>query len=310
MTSAVFQTQFHTVVAERGAPYIAAREKILAGGPSARAEASTVLRQTSISPADWRTNLAAEILLGWFDQKELFLKSDRYARGALPPPAPLPGFTARHRAGAIAELGPGVVPRVLERLWKTGEYGDETECEALFGALREIADRRAVPPMIALVDDPSTSAQVRGSAASLLSSLGDPHGLEPVLRLARDPKADPAARGVAIRSLGRFDDAKATQALVDLLNRRDLPLDERRAAADGLLKRADPATRSSVLLAAEREHDPLIQVALIQTMGRIGTMADIPGLKNLGAKDRAIAKRVNSAVEDIQARAGSTPAKP
>jgi len=90
--------------------------------------------------------------------------------------------------------------------------------------------------------------------------------------------------------------------LIDILKRDQLPLEDRRAAADGLRKRADPATRSAIFDALRRQQDKLLRTSLIQTLGQVGTAADIPALKDVAAKSPELRERVEGAIEDIQAR--------
>lgn len=302
MADDVFQTQFPIACTQRGAAYIEARDKILALDAAPRAQAVSGLQQAKADPSDWQRQLTAEILLGWLTDTGTFRQCDAFVRGELPGPAPLPGFKVSHRAEAIAELGEAVVPRVLERLWKTGEHADGAERAALFGALQKLEDRRAVMPMIALLEDKASSGDVQSSAASVLSVIGDPRGLEPVLRLAQDRTAAADARVPAIRCLGRFHDPRASDALVAVLRRDDLPLEERQAAADGLRSRSDAATRPAVVDVLQKAEDRVIRITLIKTLGDIGTAADIPPLQKLAAGNPQLKVDVDDAVEDIQTR--------
>jgi HEAT repeat protein len=307
MSDGTFQSQFSIARAERGERYRDARDRILTLEPAARREAFSDLEQIAAAASDWQAQLTAEILIGWIADERTFRTCDAFARGELPRPAPLPGFTVSHRAEAIAELGKAATPRVVERLWKTNEYGDETESGALFGALEKLRDTRAVMPMIALIEDRTSSADVKSFAAGVLSVIGDPRGLEPVLRLAQDRDVAPEARIPAIRSLGRFSDRRASTALIGILENEKLPVEERRAAGDGLLNRSDPATRSPIIDVLEKAGDRLMRLTLVQILGRIGTAEDIPRLQELAGKSPQLRADVDDAIEDIQARQPSRP---
>jgi HEAT repeat protein len=302
MSGGTFQSDFSIASTERGARYKESRDRIRALEPTARSQASAHLQQVLAGPSDWQTRLTAEILLGWLSNEPAFLTSDAYVRGELPRPAPLPGFTANHRAAFIAELGPAVVPHILERLWKTREYADDTESSALFASLEILKDPRAVMPMIALIEDKTSSPDERSSAAGVLSVLGDLRGLEPVLRLAQDQTAAPVARVSAIRCLGRFDDPRASGGLARILSSENLPIEDRRAAADGLRNRSDAATRPSIISVLQKTDDRLLRLTLIRTLGQIGTAEDIPQLRKLAAENPALKAEIDDAIEDIQRR--------
>jgi HEAT repeat protein len=195
-------------------------------------------------------------------------------------------------------------------VWKTTEYADEDESGALFLALQKLKDPRAVMPMVVLIEDQASSADVQSSAASVLSVIGDPRGLDPVLRLAQDRTAAPDARAPAIRCLGRFQDPRASAALAAILAREDLPIEERQAAADGLRTRCDPATRPAIMDVLRKTQDRLIRLTLIQTVADIGTAADVAPLQSLAAGNPQLKTAVDDAIEDIQSRARSAQPTP
>src|SRR5262249_55697910 len=194
------------------------------------------------------------------------------------------------------------VPHILERLWKTKEYADETERNALFGALEILKDPRALMPMIAVIEDKTSSAHEKSSAAGVLSVLGDLRGLEPILRLAQDQTAAPEAGISAIRCLGRFADPRASSELVRILSSENLPMEDRRAAADGLRNRADVTTRPSLINVLQKTDDRLLRLTLIRTLGQIGTVENIPQLQKLAAGSPALKADIDDAIEDIQSR--------
>jgi HEAT repeat protein len=241
------------------------------------------------------------MIIGWVTNKAVYEKCAQYMRGDLPGPRPLPGFTAKHRAQAIASLSKVVTPRVLEMTWKTIEYGDPVESSALFGALAQLQDQRAAMPMIELIEERS-STNVQTSAINVLSRLSDPRGLDLLLQLANDPKTDRVVRLSAIRAIGRYDDARASEALTGILLRKGLADDERLAAAEGLGTRLDPKTRPAVLEALGRTWNQDALVALVGILGEIGTREDIPALQRAAKRGKLVEQYVEDAIEDIESR--------
>jgi hypothetical protein len=302
MTDTAFQNDFAIASHARGAEYLEARRRLLEADRAERPALLAAMAPVKADPSDWEAALTAEILSGWLAEEPAYAETDRFVRGELSPPAPMAGFTVRNRAAALNDLGAAAVPRVLERVWKSGEYGDETEFATLFEALSLREDRRAVLPMIALIEDPTSSPEVRGSAAAVLSRLGDPRGLPAVIGLATGPTAEPESRRRAMRSLGGFRDERASSALVSLLERADLPVEDRRAAADGLLKRSDPGTRQAVLRALQRTDDPQTRVTLVRTLARIGSADQIAALERLAGASPELKRQVSDAIEEIRDR--------
>jgi HEAT repeats len=299
MADTAFDKLFAVASNVHGKEYTEARDAILATDPADQVEMLNQLKRVAREDKDWKRQLTAEILSGWLTDRGMVETCTEYVRGNLPGPVPLPGFTPSHRAKAIAELGPSVTPRVLEMAYKTRQYDDEDEIAAIFGALVDLQDKRAVLPMIALIDE-EKSQVIQRRALSVLAAIRDPRGFETVLQLARSSATDPAVRTSAIQNLGRFDDARASSFLLEVLTDSERPRDERRAAAEGLRNRADPKTRQPIAAALPQAQDQVIQITLIQTLGDIGSSAEIPALKNFAMNaSKQLAEYASDAIEQI-----------
>jgi HEAT repeat protein len=90
--------------------------------------------------------------------------------------------------------------------------------------------------------------------------------------------------------------------LARILSSENLPIEDRRAAADGLRNRSDAATRPSIISVLQKTDDRLLRLTLIRTLGQIGTAEDIPQLRKLAAENPALKAEIDDAIEDIQRR--------
>ena len=101
---------------------------------------------------------------------------------------------ARHDViEAFVRCGPSAVTLLMTRL-----AGDDVETiRTAVVALGRIGDRRAVPPLLDVLEH--TNRELRLAAASALARLGDPRAFEPLLGLLGDP--DVAIRQAAIGAL-------------------------------------------------------------------------------------------------------------
>jgi hypothetical protein len=298
-----FEALFPIAASSRGMSYVQAKSQFLALAGRERKKTLARLKLAGQDSSDWQRQLTALILAGWLERKASFAQCGIFARGDLPGPEPLPGFTAKHRATAIAQLGKEVTPRVLEMLYKNREYADETQRSALFGALVELEDDRAVMPMVALAEDEGTEGEVRVEALNVLAWLGDPRGLDAVLRLANDRDVDAAVREPAIRALAGFGDPRAADGLFDILGNNAVALSDRRAASGALAIMCNPATRERLRAAIPQAEDQQIKLDLIAALGQAGTKEDQPFLAKLaGDEDAATARAAREAMTAIAER--------
>ena len=118
----------------------------------------------------------------------------------------------------------------------------------LVTALGYLGDRRAVPSLIAALDDPD--ADTRLWAAQALGTLGDTTGLAALAGRLADP--DPAVRKQAAWSLGEIGDRAAASALRTALV--DAVDDVRWNAALALARLDDPAGEEVIGAMLDRAH--------------------------------------------------------
>lgn len=208
MNSILFDLLFARAVDNHGAEYLEAREGILALPSPDLVDAR--LEVLSRADGSWQQQLVATILRNWMEHRDLFERATAYLHDPLPGPRPVTGFSPAVRGKAIASLGPVIASRVIEMLWKAPEYRNENELGSLLSALIYLKDRRAVPPLLALLDA-SDSPPLRRGAIKVLSEIGDARSLDVLWRLAQDSK-DASVRVTAIAGLGGFADDVATRA--------------------------------------------------------------------------------------------------
>ena len=301
MAETSFRELFANATASRGVAYRQARDEILALREQARDAAIHDLNRLAADSSDWHRQLTAQMIAGWFARRPMFERCTSYVKGNLPGPRPLPGFTAGHRAKAIATLGQEATPRVLEMLWKTPEYGDSSESSALFGALAILKDRRAVMPMSELIEE-APSVDIQTSALRVLAAIGEPKALELLFTYANDPAADRALRVYSICRLGGFKGPEVSRSLTRILLDEKRPTDERAAAADALETQLDPSTRPFVLEALNKSWDENIILTLVSILGEIGTEEDVPALTRVSTFNTNVAEAVDDAITSIRDR--------
>ncbi len=295
-----------TAVQTDGSRYSAARDALLEAHEGGDATVLAVVSAAAADGSDWRRQLSSQMIGGWIQQRALFEQTTAYARGNLPGPEPLPGFTAAMRGEAIAALGSAAVPRVLEMLWKSQDYGDDKTFSALFTALTQLEDPRALEPMRELTEA-SHPAYTRTSAIRVLTALRDPAVTPLLLDLAGEPATEPAVREYAIRSLGKVADPRAGEQLTAMLLDQDASIEERRLAAEGLELRLDPATRPAVVAALDNSFDVTTLLTLVRVLGEIGEVADIPALQQTGLRGQEFVEPVEFAIDAIRRSAPDEP---
>lgn len=300
MAEEAFENVFQTAVTSRGEAYREAKEAILALADEERRAALAELHRRASSANRWEETLTARILAGWMERPEDFERCAAYAHGELPGPEPLAGFTARHRAVAISQIGPEVTPRVLEMVYKDPQAREPRVQASLFGALVYLEDPLAVPPMIALVEEEDADPGVREQAMNVLSRLGDPRGLEPLLRLTEDADAEASTRETAIRALAGFEDPRASERLLAILADENRSPEEHHAAATALFLLASPATVDGVRALVRQRHEARTLVYLIGLLGQLGGPEDLPLLEELAASDDPeVAEEATDAIESL-----------
>lgn len=300
MAETTFSQFFPIAAAHRGLSYSEAKAQILALQDGERKQAEEELRKISESPANWESRLTALILLGWLEPKPSFVQCGMVARGELPGPKPIAGFTAKLRAQLIAKLGAEVTPRVLEMIYKTHEWGNATQEGALFGALVYLKNDLAIEPLTALLRDPATSASGRTGALNVLSAMNAVSALDAVFAIASDTLGDETLRQTALRALAGFSDPRATKFLIDTLSNPARSLEDRQVAASSLEAAAPPESPASVRQVLGSTQDQMIKVALISLLGRTGTKEDLEFLQTFSHDaDPEVAQAARQALRQI-----------
>ena len=88
-------------------------------------------------------------------------------------------------------------------------------------ALGEIGDRRAVEPLINVLQVKDEETSTLGIAARSLGEIGDPQAVDALAKILKDNDDDNRIRGIAARSLGEIGDRRAVESLIDALDDKD-----------------------------------------------------------------------------------------
>lgn len=148
-------------------------------------------------------------------------------------------------------------------IFKRGEIGGIKL--TLIGALGQIADTRAVEPLVKLLE--SNDRWIRRSAASALSGINDPAIIQPLLgHLLEANEPDPEVRRSAAEALAKMQPVEAIESLALAL--RDSSLGVRLLAGYALGKIGSPST--DVLVSASQDADGKVRDIAVATLGTIG----------------------------------------
>jgi beta-lactamase regulating signal transducer with metallopeptidase domain len=175
-------------------------------------------------------------------------------------------------------------------------YGDDTDFRAWRQALNvddayirehaatalgERGEKRAVPYLIKMLDDPSAS--VREHAATALGNLGDSRALEALAKTMHEDK-DTRVREHAASALGNLGDSRAYEPLLETFKNDDDP-GVRAHAAYGLGLLGDGRALGP-LIEALRDRDYIIRWHAAMGLGELGDTRALDALSD-ALKDRS-----------------------
>jgi hypothetical protein len=280
MANGDFAQQFQTCATSDGTAYLTARDAILAMGSAVRSQV-----EAKLDAADWHEQLAAQILMGWLDNRPLFDGVKKLVQG-LPPRGLLtspisPTFTPSNRSRSLQTMGPTIVPRLLEMILKSKETFDVAEVQAIFQTLNAFRDPRSVMPLADLAG--RTAAEpARIFALGTLGTLKDSRTFQTVQSVLASQTNSASVRSAAAVALGMFQDQRATPVLLALV--RDTTEDEtlRRHAVRGLGHVGDPAASEALATLLRSEQPPQMALTLVQALGRLGGPTAIAALEETG----------------------------
>jgi HEAT repeat protein len=276
MTDAEFNRLFQTCVERDGGEYRTARDAILAQAPATRAQIAAKLAAT-----DSREQGVAQMLLGWIDQTDLWGQvldvvrgrltgnmGGQFLGGTMPPMG---------RARSLAAMGTAIVPRLLEIMLKTREYGDSAGLQAIIQAIELLRDDRTVRPLVDLVAQ-SRNDQARVFALAALGTLRDPQAFDAAQGVFANRANSPELRSAAAVALGRLADRRATAGILSALQDPTEHADVRRYAARALGYMGDPAATSALAALLRTDQPPEFALTIVQSLGKLGDQTALAAL--------------------------------
>lgn len=167
------------------------------------------------------------------------------------------------------------------------------ELSKILQANRDAAlkDEHFVPEVVALFDDSANDdPRVRRYLAVALGRIGDRRAVGPLLKVLEKPEADPETLIYSVWALGAIGDPRAAASLIKLSSSEDagvrkavvhslgaLPSAETRAALEARLGDAVDDVRWNAALALAHEGDAAARPVLLQMLDR-GQLARAPGV--------------------------------
>lgn len=268
---------FHKAVESDSDAYIAARDAILK--QPAEAPVFLAARRASL---DWKTALVAEIAAGWLEHAQLFRQCTDYVHGKIPTIVPpITGkLVARARVPAVSGLGRAVVPRLLEMLWKTRDWGDQDGLATVFGVLNKFQDARAAPVLIEIARGDKDQS-LRNLAAASLGRFPASQAAPVLLALLKNPSEPEMVRANAAIGLGSLGAREAAPTLRAIVLDRKLDQEFREAAIRALHAMRDTESSATLVEALSGAEDVTWIVMLVDTLADLGNAASLPALRDL-----------------------------
>jgi len=283
-----------------GEDYLKLRDTLLSEAESNPSVLNIAKSSLSQNP-DWRRQLLSKIITGWITNPSLFEQCTKFMQGDLSGIKPMGGFTLRHRAHSIANLGPDVVARILEKLWKSVEFNEGMEESSLYVALELLKD----PQSEALMLEYSAKNQPEKKQILALTVLiqTDTDKYTPlVFDIAQDKNRADDVRIYAIKSLDELPDPQALPMLEKILQDEKRSHKEHLAAAEGIAAFSKPSTRALIVKTLQNSSDEDMLLILVGILTDIGIKDDIPHLKRAGRKHDTVNEYVEDAIEVINTR--------
>jgi HEAT repeat protein len=164
----------------------------------------------------------------------------------------------------LGELGPRASPAVPSLIRLLGDKNRETRWTAI-DVLSSLHDRRAVEPLIALLND--RDCFVAGCAAFGLRNLADPRVVPALLGALSSTTTCDDVRKHAAWTLGFIGDPCCIEALLAVVKRRDIPATVRSGALDGLssCKQRRVIDEMSAIL-VDADEDRTLRIASARTL--------------------------------------------
>jgi len=303
MASHDFEKWFSAAVASNGVKYVEAREKIVGGGPSAL----EFLSRKAAKRDDWKTSLTAEMILLWIRDQRLCNHVTELMKGHIVtkvPAIPAGGeWSASRRAEEIAAYGQTVTPRVLELLTKTREYSSQNEWQALFNAITRLKDRRALPPLVKLMDSPERQ-EVKIAAAYTLGQLGDIRAVEILLTNLLNHSNGIELRKTCAISLGLLKDVRAIDPLLEVFRNEanEIVLRAKATSALGIL--GDVRAALPLAERLEKEQNVALLQEILWALADIGDRSCLPMIERVAKShpDKFVRKDAEDARDSILRR--------
>jgi HEAT repeat protein len=202
---------------------------------------------------------------------------------------------------ALVRLGPPAVLPLIEALRNVNKRWRAFAAEAL----GQIGDERALPALIAVVNDEEETDYLRWQASTAIGQLRSDEVLDVLRRYLERPDVSAIVRWGTIAGLGYIGTPAAVALLITQLDSDDR--DSRREAVAALSNVAQPLVVDH-LTALLADPDPVIAIRAIYALGKIGDVRAISALQAMppGEAGALLARQQEEAVLWARERLSST----
>jgi HEAT repeat protein len=197
---------------------------------------------------------------------------------------------------ALVKIGaPAVEPLIGTMRRKSDDPDNFVSVGMAVWVLGDIADKRAVEPLIAALGDQNENGLVRAVSASALGKIADARVVEPLVTALKDRDAE--IRCDAAASLGEIADARAVGSLITALKDQDARV--RPVAAEALGKVGDVRAIDPLAGLLGTTDSELTDVAL-RALAKIGAPAVNTMISALQSPDPRVRVRAADVLGDIR----------
>lgn len=273
----------HALGEASGAEYVAIRQRLVAQGERILPWLADEERSH-----DMRRAVDASIVRMWIEHPHHIRACDGVLDRSIHVPSDYPHQEEGARVATLIRVGPILLPRLYEVLFRTGEYERGPE-ELARRVLRGLAFRTptAQEPLRAAMGDPSIALQRRTEMADILwEAYSDPRTTAFAEALAWDEDTPPRARAWAINFLADRDDMWVLTLVHRLLDRPTIEQSVGWACVEaiGQLRDAFGAQRLLQML-IDRTWPDEIRSSMPGPVGDILGTAALPALRRIAETD-------------------------
>ena len=276
----------------RGAAYVAIRQRLVAQGDRILPWLAEEERSSHVPRA-----VDASIVRMWIAQHPHVRVCDGVLDGSIHVPSDYPHREEGARVRTLIHVGPILLPRLYEVLFRTDEY-DQRATHLATRALHSLAfaTPSAQEPLRAAMGDPSIALARRTEVADILwSAYRDPRTLAFAEVLARDEQIPPSERGWALTFMASRGERQVLTIVYPLLERPTIDTLLGLSCVDVIDELRDvPGAQRLLRMLLERTWPERLRASMPSTIGDVLGQTALEALRRVATTDPSERIRENA----------------